>query len=68
MRLLKQEAEGSLFLWQDMLHGECMLLSLKTNRYVGIHSSTGEPYGADWPGALPDRRDGTVFRWETVGE
>lgn len=68
VRLLKQEAEGSLFLWQDMLHGECMLLSLKTNRYVGIHPSTGEPYGADWPGALPDRRDGTVFRWETVGE
>ena len=68
VRLLKQEAEGSLFLWQDMLHGESMLLSLKTNRYVGIHPSTGEPYGADWPGALPDRCDGTVFRWETVGE
>lgn len=68
VRLLKQETEGSLFLWQDMLQGECMLLSLKTNRYVGINPATGEPYGADWPGTRPDRRDGTVFRWEIAGE
>lgn len=68
VRLLKQETEGSLFLWQDMLQGECMLLSLKTNRYVGINPGTGEPYGADWPGTRPDRRDGTVFHWEIVDE
>lgn len=68
VRLLKQETEGSLFLWQDLLQGECMLLSLKTNRYVGINPATGEPYGADWPGTRPDRRDGTVFHWEVVDE
>ena len=68
VRLLKEETEGSLFLWQDMLRGQCMLLSLKTNRYVGIHPETGEPYSADWPGTLPDRKDGTVFSWNVVEE
>lgn len=68
VRLLKEETEGSLFLWQDMLRGQCMLLSLKTNRYVGIHPETGEPYSADWPGTLPDRKDGTVFSWKVVEE
>ena len=68
VRLLKEETEGSLFLWQDMLYGQCMLLSLKTNRYVGIHPETGEPYSADWPGTLPDRKDGTVFSWKVVEE
>lgn len=63
VRLLKTETEGSLFLWQDMLRGQCMLLSLRTNRYVGADPATGEPYGADWPGASPSRRNGTVFSW-----
>jgi len=63
VRLMKKETEGSLFQWQDMLMGECMLLSLKTNRYVGIDPATGEPYGADWTGASPGRTNGTVFKW-----
>ncbi len=66
VRLMKQESEGSLFLWQDMLRGQCMLLSLKSQRYVGIEPTTGEPYGADWPGCRPDRKDGTVFQWTAV--
>lgn len=64
VRLTKTETEGSLFQWQDMLYGQCMLLSLKTQRYVGIAPDTGEPYSADWPGTVPERKDGTVFRWE----
>ncbi|MDP0501542.1 MAG: glycoside hydrolase 43 family protein [Verrucomicrobiota bacterium JB022] len=67
VRLMAKESAGSLFMWQDMLRGECMLLSLHTHRYVGTHSGTGEPYGADWPGTVPDRRDGTVFRWAAAG-
>lgn len=47
VRMMKDESEGSLFLWQDMLRYECMLLSLKTNRYVGLTPETGEPYSAD---------------------
>lgn len=66
LRINKTENEGSLFIWQDMLKNQCMLLSLKTNRYVGIDVSTGEPYSADWAGAQPDRKNGTVFEWKIV--
>ena len=68
VRLLKVESEGSLFQWQDLLHNQCMLLSLKTNRFVGLIPGTGEPYSADRPGTLPNRKDGTVLTWEVVGE
>lgn len=68
VRLMKEESEGSLFQWQDMLHNECMLLSLKTNRYVGLTPGTGEPYAADRPGALPNRKEGTVMSWKIIGE
>jgi hypothetical protein len=63
VRVLKDESKGSLFQWQDMLRGQCMLLSLKTNRYVGLNPITGEPYSADSPGPRPDRKDGAVFNW-----
>ncbi len=63
VRMMKEESEGSLFMWQDMLHGDCMLLSMKTHRYVGLDPTTGEPYSADWTGASPDRRNGVVFNW-----
>jgi xylan 1,4-beta-xylosidase len=68
VRLMKQESEGSLFQWQDLLHHQCMLLSLKTNRYVGLTPGTGEPYAADRPGTLPNRKDGNVLVWKVVGE
>ena len=68
VRMLSQESDASLLQWQDLLHGDCMLLSLKTNQYVGIDPTTGEPYGANWPGANPNRRNGTVFAWQAVGE
>lgn len=64
VRLMKSESADSLFQWQDMLRGQFMLLSLKTNRYLGIDPGTGEPYSADWPGASPDRKSGTVLIWE----
>ncbi len=66
VRLMDQESDASLFMWQDMLRNQCMLLSLKTNRYVGIDSLTGEPYAADWPGSNPSRTNGVVFEWEIV--
>lgn len=69
VRLMKQESEGSLFLWQDMLRDrQCMLLSLKTQRFVGIDPTSGEPYGADWPGTTSNRKSGTVLVWSEVGE
>ncbi len=68
VRVLPKESEASLFQWQDLLRNQCMLLSLKTHRYVGLDPATGEPYGADWPGPRPDRKDGTVLRWTEVGK
>ncbi|MBE2214394.1 MAG: glycoside hydrolase 43 family protein [Opitutaceae bacterium] len=68
VRLMKKESAASLFLWQDMLRDrQCMLLSLKTHRYLGLDPTTGEPYGADWPGTRPDRKDGTVLVWAEAG-
>lgn len=66
VRLMKEESEGSLFMWQDMFWNHCMLLSLRTHRFVGTNTLTGEPYAADWEGARPDRKDGTVFQWSVV--
>ncbi|PWK78866.1 beta-xylosidase [Mucilaginibacter oryzae] len=66
VRLAKQETTASLLMWQDMLRGECMLLSLHTNRFIGLNPNTGELYGADWAGTLPGKKDGTVFTWHEV--
>ncbi|HSC52957.1 MAG TPA: glycoside hydrolase 43 family protein [Phnomibacter sp.] len=64
VRLIKQESEASLFQWQDLLHNECMLLSLKTNRYIGLLPETRTPYAANISGTRPDRKDGSVFVWK----
>jgi beta-xylosidase len=66
VRMFEHESQGSLFMWQDMLRGQCMLLSMKTHRYVGIDPTNGAPYSADKAGCNPDRRDGTVFQWQAV--
>ncbi|MGM9714086.1 MAG: glycoside hydrolase 43 family protein [Prevotella sp.] len=64
VRLLREETPGSIVLWQDMLRGQCMLLSLHTQRMIGIYPRTGAPYAADIRGADPDRKNGPVFCWE----
>ena len=63
VRLLPEHPRDSRFMWQDLLRGQFMLLSMKTHRYLGILPGSGEPYGADRPGTRPDRRDGTVLVW-----
>lgn len=63
LRLSEEETDDCLFMWQDMLNGQCMLMSLKTHRYVGIDPASGETYAADWPGTSASRRGGTVFTW-----
>ena len=64
VRLMEKETAGSLFLWQDMLRDQCMLMSMRTHRFVGCEPTTGEPYSADNAGTTPDRKDGTVFKVE----
>ncbi len=66
VRTVKELTDGAIFQWQDLLNNHCMLLSLHTNRFVGINSSTGEPYSADYPGTTPDCKNGTVFSWQVV--
>ena len=65
-RLLPEHPLDSRFMWQDLLRGQFMLLSMKTQRYLGILPGSGEPYAADRPGTRPDRRDGTVLVWRLV--
>jgi xylan 1,4-beta-xylosidase len=60
--------EASTFQWQDMLNGDIMLLSLYSHRYLTIDPRAGSLCSADSPGARPDRRDGSCFRWNVVKE
>lgn len=65
VRLMPEErGDASLFQWQDMLRGDCMLLSLATQRFVAMEPGTGSPYSADCTGCRPDRLDGSVFSFE----
>ncbi len=64
VRLTTDEAKAERFVWQDMLYNRCMLLSLKTQRYIGKNPVDGSPYAADFQGADAGMRNGCVFRWE----
>jgi beta-xylosidase len=57
--------EGAeVFLWQDYLDHDFMLLSLKNQKYLGKSPTTGSPYSMDFTGADPARRNGAVLHWE----
>ncbi len=64
VRLTKDESKAEVFLWQDYLNQEFMLMSMSTHRYIGKSPTTGSPYSMDFTGADPARRNGAVFRWE----
>ena len=66
VRLTADAAKAEEFIWQDMLYNHCMLLSLKTQRYVGKHPADGSPYSADFQGADAGMKNGCVFSWEIV--
>ncbi|PTY07099.1 glycoside hydrolase [Opitutaceae bacterium EW11] len=60
------DGDGAVFQWVDMLRGQVMLLSLKTNRYLTIAPHVGELASADAPGAAADRKEGACFSWSVV--
>ena len=64
VRLTTDVSKAEVFMWQDYLDHEFMLLSMRTHRYVGKSPTTGSPYSMDFTGADPARRNGAVFRWE----
>ncbi|EXG77779.1 beta-xylosidase [Xylanibacter oryzae DSM 17970] len=66
LRLTADRDKAEDFMWQDMLRGQCMLLSLKTQRYVCKHPSDGSPYSVDCQGPDANRRNGCVFKYEIV--
>lgn len=69
VRIEKNESgEASVFQWQDMLRGDLMLMSLKTHRYLFADPFAKSLTSADSPGTSPDRKDGSCFMWQIVGE
>ena len=64
VRLTTDETKAEVWMWQDYLNHEFMLMSMRTHRYLGKSPTTGSPYSANYPGADPARRNGAVFRWE----
>ena len=64
VRLTTDESKAEVFLWQDYLNHEFMLMSMRTHKYIGKSPTTGSPYSMDFPGADPARRNGAVLRWE----
>ena len=66
VRLTTDATQAEEFVWQDMLYNRCMLLSMKTQRYVGKHALDGSPYSADFQGADAGMKNGCVFTWEEV--
>lgn len=66
VRLTTDESKAEVFLWQDYLAGEFMLMSMRTHLYIGKSPLTGSPYSMDFKGADPARKNGAVMRWEEV--
>ena len=64
VRLTTDESKAEVFLWQDYLNQEFMLMSMRTHKYIGKSPTTGSPYSMDFVGADPARRNGAVLRWE----
>ena len=64
VRFTTDPKEAEMFLWQDYLDHEFMLLSLKNHKYLGKSPTTGSPYSMDFVGPDPARRNGAVLRWE----
>lgn len=60
----KDPERAEIFMWQDYLRREFMLMSVRTHTYLGKSPTTGSPYSMDYKGADPARKNGAVFRWE----
>ena len=68
VRFTTNADEAEVFLWQDYLDHDFMLLSLRNHRYLCKSPTTGSPYSMDAAGPDPARRNGSVLQWEEMGE
>lgn len=66
VRFTNKEEDAEIFLWQDYLDQDFMLFSLKNHRYIGKSPTTGSPYSMDFAGPDPNRKNGSVLRWEEM--
>ena len=64
VRLTTDASKAEVFMWQDFLDRQFMLMSMRTHRYIGKSPTTGSPYSMDFAGADPARRNGAVLSWE----
>jgi xylan 1,4-beta-xylosidase len=54
--------DAETFQWTETPYGDLMLLSLATHRHLRVDPRNGA-VSADQPGPMPDRNDGSCFRW-----
>jgi hypothetical protein len=64
VRLTTDASKAEVFMWQDYLDHQFMLMSMRNHRYIGKNPTTGSPYSMDFSGSDPARRNGAVFFWE----
>ncbi len=64
VRFTTDPKEAEVFVWQDYLDHQFMLLSMRNHRYIGKSPTTGSPYSMDFAGPDPARRNGAVLKWE----
>ena len=66
VRMTKNEQEAEVFMYQDYLDQQFMLMSFNRHTYLCKSPTTGSPYSVDCKGPDPARMNGSVFRWELV--
>lgn len=66
VRMTTDPDQAEVFMVQDYLNRELMLMSATRHTYIGKSPTTGSPYSMDYKGADPARRGGAVMRWEEV--
>lgn len=66
VRFTKDENKATIFMYQDYLEHQFMLLNLQNHLYVGMSPTTGSSYSCDYKGSDPARVNGSVFIWEVV--
>ncbi len=64
IRFTTNPEEAEVFMWQDYLNKEFMLMSFNRHLYMGMSPTTGSSYSLDYHGSDPARQNGAVFRWE----
>lgn len=68
VRMTSDESKAEVFMYQDYLDRQFMLMSFNRHTYLCKSPTTGSPYSVDCKGPDPARTNGSVFVWEEVGE